>query len=92
MEELDLRKVLIHTIRRAPVRTGGDAERTLDGLNEVRDGPEEYIEMPRDDFDWMKAHFKEIGHNVWLAPDAAFLFRYLEEVVQTSPPTGFTDR
>lgn len=80
-EEMDLRDVLTTTVRRCPVKTGGDAERTLDLIRAIRAEDDGFIEMRKDDYDWMIAHFKEMAHNVWNPPDAAYLIYYLKENV-----------
>lgn len=80
-KEVDLRGVLMHTIRQCPVKKAEDAERTLDILLELKAG-NGHIDMRKDNFDWMLAHFKEMGTAVWKAPDTAFLCRYLRDNVK----------
>ena len=86
--DLDLADVIAHTVRRCPVKTGEDAERTLDIFMAIRDrdGDTDYIEMDTGDFEWMISHFKEVAHTFWMAPDARYLIRYLENVKMTKPP------
>ncbi len=86
IEALDLRGVLKLTVRQCPVKKGEDAERTLDIINALRDPDEGPIRMRKDDFDWMVAHFREMAHTVWKAPDAAFLVRLLNEMVSITEP------
>lgn len=88
--DMDLPEVLMFTVRHAPVKTGGDAMRTLDVFNALKEAPDGVIEMTRDDWDWMIAHFKEFAHQVWKAPDAAYLVRWLEQNIQQSPPESAT--
>ena len=78
--------ILMHTVRSIPVKTGNDSIRTLDCFQAIKNTPDGVIEMPRDDWDWMLSHFKDGGHMVWKAPDAAYLVRYLEKNVLQSPP------
>jgi hypothetical protein len=85
--DMDLPEVLMFTVRHAPVKNGGDALRTLDCFLSIKEAPDGVIEMVRDDWDWMLSHFKEMAHNVWKAPDAAYLVRWLENNVQQTPPT-----
>ena len=82
---MGLRAVLQHTIRRCPVKTGGDAERAYDILKAVRASDNGAIEMRKEEFDWMVVHFREMAHQVWLAPDAAYLVHYLEDHVVHDP-------
>jgi hypothetical protein len=86
-----LLEVLIFTIRKCPVKTGDDADRTLSLLNLFRsiDTTEQpYIPIDRGDFDWMIAHFKEYAHIVWQAPDSAFLRRWLIDNKKAKPTTA----
>lgn len=85
-DEMDLREVLAHTIFRCPVKNGEDAKRTLECLEAINASENGGIEMRKDDFDWMMAHFKEMAFQVWAAPDAAFLVRHLETVKSMSLP------
>lgn len=85
-QNMDLLEVLMFTIRNCPVKTGGDAMRTLDCFQALKDTPDGMIEIARDDWDWMLDHFKEFAQTVWKAPDAAYLIRWLEQNVQLSPP------
>ena len=85
---MDLPEVLMFTVRQAPVKTGGDSLRTLDCFNALKDTPDGGIELARDDWDWMLAHFKEMAHTVWKAPDAAYLVRWLENNVQQGRPVA----
>ena len=81
-DALNLREVLTHTVRRCPVNNGGDAERTYELLQAIRrEESNGFIELRKDDYDWMVAHIKETGHQVWLAPDAAHLVHYLQDHV-----------
>ena len=82
--QLDLVEVLMFTVRQCPVKTGGDALRTLDCFTAIKETPDGVVEMARDDWDWMLAHFKEFSHNVWKAPDAAYLVRWLEQNIQST--------
>ena len=94
--ELDLVDVIAHTVRRCPVKTGDDAEHTLDifqAIREQEDYDEKgYLEMPKADFEWMIAHFKEVAHGFWLPPDARFLIRYLENAKLTRIPEADGDQ
>ena len=87
-DDLDLAEIIAHTVRRCPVKTGEDAERTLDIFMAIRDREEDaiYIEMSKSDFEWMISHFKEVAHQFWLAPDTRYLIRYLEDAKMTKPP------
>mgnify|MGYP001582538894 FL=1 len=85
--DMDLAEVLMFTVRHAPVKTAGDVPRTLDIFNAINEASDGTIEMVRDDWDWMLTHFKEMAHNVWKAPDSAYLVRWLEENV-TDKPAG----
>lgn len=89
-DDLNLREVLVHTIFRAPVKNGEDAKRTLECLEAINASDSGPIEIRKDDFDWMIAHFKEMAFQVWAAPDAAFLVRHLESVKSMKPPTEET--
>jgi len=82
----DLREVLAHTIFQCPVKTGEDAVRTLECLEAINASDNGSVEMRKDDFDWMMAHFKEMAFRVWLPPDAAFLVRHLETVKSMKAP------
>lgn len=81
---MTLPEVLMFTVRRAPVKSGDDAIRTLACFQAIKDTPNGVIEMAKDDWDWMLAHFREVAHTVWLPPDSAYLVRWLEENVKAS--------
>ena len=83
--EMDLPAILMYTLRQAPVKTGGDSIRTLECYQILKDTPDGIISMPKDDWDWMISHFKEMAHQVWKAPDAAYLTRWLEISVRLTP-------
>jgi hypothetical protein len=80
IRDLDFQGVLVRTIRRAPVKTGEDAEKTLDILSAIKGADNGYIEFTQNEFDWFLSHVKNTAFAIWLAPDAAFLAKYLKEV------------
>ncbi len=76
-EVLGLREVLMLTLRRCPVQSGEDAERTLSILENVRDANGS-IHLSEREFKWMIEHFKNNAFRIWAPPDAAYLVRHLE--------------
>lgn len=81
-KDIGLVRVLITTIRRCPVKSGEDAERSLDLIRIFKKESDEktgWIEVERDDFSWMLRIFKETAHQVWAAPDSAYLCEWLEK-------------
>ena len=81
---LDLADILMFTVRNASVKTGDDAIRTLDCFQTIK-ASNGTIEMNRDDWEWMLAHFKETAHTIWKPPDAAYLVRWLMSNIQSTP-------
>jgi len=84
---LGLQDVLLHTLRRCPVETGLDAMRVLDIREAVKHCVSGYIALGENDWLWMIEHFKLHAHLVWLAPEAAYLVRYLNCNSATSIPS-----
>ena len=86
-DPIGLREVLKVTARKIPVKDAGEAERSLDVLNALKDETSEhYIALPWNDWGWMKARFREMAHAIWEGADSAYLRRYLDEVVTKTPP------
>ncbi|MAH48180.1 hypothetical protein CMI37_20320 [Candidatus Pacearchaeota archaeon] len=87
-QNMGLDGVLLHTLRRAPVETGEDAERVLDIREAIKATGDDaaYMALDQSDFEWMMKHLKKFAHRVWLAPDAAYLCRYLNKSMLKSPP------
>ena len=77
----NLRSVLLLTVRRCPVKTGGEAERCYNLIQAIRQEEGGPIRLVTSDFDWLVAHAKEFGHTVWSAPDAYLLVKILTENV-----------
>lgn len=94
-EEANCLEVLIHTIRRLPVKDAGEAERALEILQIFKTANEqenaEYVEFYQADFDWMKSQFKEHAHKLWAAPDSAYLRKWLDDNVQIKEPAESPD-
>ena len=91
-EELDLLEVVVQTLRRIPTKTIGEAERGLDLIEYIRSNEEnDCIQITKSDFDWMLARFKEDGFKVWLAPDGAYLIRYLERNAANKKPPSVVE-
>ena len=88
VQELDLRDILMFTLRQAQVRTAGDSFRALDCFQALKTAPDGVIEMNRDDWDWMLAHFREVAHTVWKVTDGAYLVQWLENNVSETEPRG----
>lgn len=85
--ELTLRGVLLHTLRRCPVQTGLDAMRVLDIREAIKScAAYHYIALSGHDWAWMLDHFLQYAHAVWLAPEAAYLIRYLKQHASSSMP------
>jgi len=83
---MDLREVLLYTVRRCPVKTGEDAERALELFQALKEAENaNCIQLRKADFDWMLTHFHQMAHTVWLAPDSAYLRKWLRENVRTTP-------
>lgn len=75
--ELDLKGVLLLTIRKSPVKSGEDAERTLVLIQAIKQS-NGHIELSGPDFDWMIEHLKQNAWRIWAPPDAAYLVQYLQ--------------
>jgi hypothetical protein len=84
-EDFDLPEVLTHTLRQAPTKSMDDAKRALDVFRMVEQA-DGYIEMPKDDWDWMMGHLNDVAHKVWKSIEGAYLVNYLEAAAQTKPP------
>ena len=83
---LSLYEVLLLTLRKCPVKSGLDAMRVLDIREAIkRCWGEPSIALAQSDFEWMVVHFGEFAHTVWVAPEAAFLVRFLMTSKKTKP-------
>ena len=87
-DPLNLRAVLLRTVRLCPVKTGEDAERTYNLVQAIKAENSGYIKMVKTDFDWMLKHFREMAHapGVWNAPDAYWLVKHLGEIMVMAKP------
>ena len=89
---LGLPDVLLLTLRKAPVRSGLDAMRVYDIREAIKAcSGQPSVTLPESDFIWMVEHFGEVAHTVWLAPEAAFLIKYLILNKTTKNVTPVTD-
>jgi len=80
VEVMDFRGCMVHTLRKVRVATAGDAEKALALLRVFKDGKGKTETMAVEDFAVMFAELTHAAHEVWLAPDSAFL---LEETRKT---------
>ena len=88
VEVLDFRHVVIHSLRRMPVQSGEDAERTLDILHVFKDGAvSNVVVLDKTDYAWLTKHLREHAHRLWNAPDSALLVRYVSDGVNATEIT-----
>jgi hypothetical protein len=87
-DPMNLRAVLLRAVRLCPVRNGGDAERTYNLVQAIQAEDHGMIKFTKTDFDWMIAHFKEMGHQVWSPPDSFWLVKHLGEIVILAQPSS----
>lgn len=85
-DQLNMRAVLLRTVRMCPVKNGGDAERTYNLVKAIQAEDSGYIKFVKTDFDWMVMHLKEAGHQVWSPPDAFWLVKLLGDTVIMAVP------
>jgi len=80
--------VLIHSVRRFEVKDLEGAHRSKDIvrlLQYANDEGFDWVEMSRNDFDWMKARLTE-QIRLWASADWAHLMEWLSNNVQTKEP------
>jgi hypothetical protein len=79
-KDIGLVGVLKLTIRKMPVKSGEDAERSLDLLRMFKTAkPGDTIEISQHDYSWLMSQLKEYAHSIWTAPDAAWVREWLTE-------------
>jgi hypothetical protein len=85
-EPATLQRILVVTIRRMPVKTGEDAERSYKLVSLFKDAkPSDVVTMTFGDMDWLIDQIKEHAYaktdktGLYSAPDAALLWTYLKE-------------
>lgn len=84
---MDLGEVIVHTVRRMSAATYGDGERAYDVIQSILNHTNGYIDLRKDDYDWMIAQMKDKAHRLWASPDAVYLVRHIESVKTMKVPT-----
>mgnify|MGYP001569582655 CR=1 FL=1 len=84
LDKLNFSGVLQYTLRRIPVKTVDDSDRSLEILRVIQQAEEDYLEIRNEDYEWFIARIREYGHVIWPWPDAALIREYLKEHTSTT--------